>query len=227
MPWQEGKTGAVCLPRSSTHSRMLPWADRDLNLQQDQGPMRRKRRRRKKKKKATLGTTVPHACQSYRAQWPQQCLAQAQTPFGEHLPRDIPQTRATAETEVSPRKGQTTPRARPGVAPPSRGGQEAVRAEARRLARIKHTGAESQTLLEYFISELRVVLGGGFLISSLITTNHNCTAQQSSSRHGAAAWAPAVPRAPRGAEFSPGWPPAHRAVWTAHHRDRERELHFG
>lgn len=55
MPWQEGKTGAVCLPRSSTHSRMLPWADRDLNLQQDQGPMRRKRRRRRRRKRPLWG----------------------------------------------------------------------------------------------------------------------------------------------------------------------------
>lgn len=171
--------------------------------------------------------TVPHVCQSHRAQRPQQCLAQAWPPFGGHLPRDIPQTRATTETEVSPRKGRAAPRAQPGVAPPSRGGQEAGGAEARRPARTKHTGAESQTLLEHFISELWVVLGGGFLASSLIATNRDCTAQQSSSRHGAAARAPAVPGAPQGAVLPPGWPLAHRAVWTAHQRDRERELHFG
>ena len=48
------------------------------------------------------------------------------------------------------------PRARPGVAPPSRGGRCASRAKARGPAGTERAGAESQTLLEHFISELRV-----------------------------------------------------------------------
>lgn len=70
------------------------------------------------------------------------------------LPRsDPPQSRGV------PEGGCGHPEAQPGVAPPSRGGRcrAGRRGRGEASSWTKHTGAESQTLLEHFISELQVI----------------------------------------------------------------------